>query len=48
MKSVDDYDLFITFTDDYFVMAIFIQLRKDQKHWINLRYLTQKLKTNII
>ena len=42
VKSVDGYDSFITFTDDYFIMAIFIQLRKDQKHWINLRYLRLK------
>ena len=38
IKSVDGYDSFITFTDDILVLAIFIQLRKDQKHWINLRY----------
>ena len=38
VKSADGYDSFITFTDDYPVMAIFIQLEKDQKRWINLKY----------
>jgi hypothetical protein len=32
VESVDGYDSFI----------IFIQLREDQKHWINLRYLRLK------
>ena len=48
VKSVDGYDSFITFTDDYSCLAIFIQLRKDQKHLINLRYLRLKYKTNTI
>ena len=40
ITTVDGYDSFITFTDD--VMATFIQLKNDQKHWINSRYLKQK------
>jgi hypothetical protein len=40
VKSVDGFDSFITFTDDFFhSMAIFIQLKNDRKCWINLRYL---------
>ena len=42
MKSVDGYDSFVTFTDDILVLAIFIQLRKDRRRWINLRYLRLK------
>ena len=35
MQSVDGYDSFITFTDDYSHFGyIFIKLKKDQKHWI--------------
>jgi hypothetical protein len=39
VKSVDDFDLFITFTDDFHTMAIFIQLKNDRKRWIHSRYL---------
>jgi hypothetical protein len=39
VKSVDGFDLFITFMDDFCPMAIFIQLKNDKKHLINLRYL---------
>ena len=35
MQSVDGYDSFITFTDDYSHFGyIFFKLKKDQKHWI--------------
>jgi hypothetical protein len=39
IKSMDGFDLFITFIDDFHAMAIFIQLKNDQKRWINSRYL---------
>jgi hypothetical protein len=42
IKSMNDFDSFIIFTDDFRAMAIFIQLKSIQKHWINLRYLKLK------
>jgi hypothetical protein len=48
VKSVDGYDSFISFQMITPVMAIFIQLKKDLKHWINLRYPKLKLKVNSI
>ena len=48
MKSVDGYDSFIIFTNDYSDMVIFIQSKKDLKCWINLRYSKLKLKINMI
>jgi hypothetical protein len=39
VKSVDGFDLFITFMDDFHAMAIFIQLKNDRKRWIHSRYL---------
>jgi hypothetical protein len=42
VKSVDGYDSFITFMDDYHAMAIFIQLKNDWKCWINVKYLRSK------
>jgi hypothetical protein len=42
IKYVDDFDSFITFTNDFCAMAIFIQLKNNQKRWINLRYLKLK------
>jgi hypothetical protein len=33
--SVDGFDTFIAFMDDFCAMAIFIQLKNDRKCWIN-------------
>jgi hypothetical protein len=48
VKSVDGFDSFITFTDDFRAIAIFIQLKNNRKRWINLKYLRLKLKISII
>ena len=48
VKSVDGYDSFITFTDDYSRYVIFIQSKKDRKRWINLKYSKLKLKISTI
>jgi hypothetical protein len=48
VKSVNGFDSSITFTDDFRAMAVFIQLKNDQKRWINLRYLRLKLKISTI
>jgi hypothetical protein len=42
VRIVDDFDSFITFTDDFHGIGIFIQLKNDQKHYISLRYLNLK------
>ena len=48
VKSVDGYDSFITFTDDYSRYGYIIQLKKEHKRWINSKYLKQKLKISMI
>jgi hypothetical protein len=48
IKYVDGFDSFITFTDNFRTMVIFIQLKNDRKHWINLRYLRMKYKISTI
>jgi hypothetical protein len=39
---VDEFDSFIIFIDDFHTMHIFIQLKNDQKRWINSKYLRLK------
>ena len=48
IKSVDGYDLFITFTDDYSRYAYIYPIKERTEALNNLRYLRQKLKTNTI
>jgi hypothetical protein len=48
VKTVDGYDSFITFTDDYSWFDYIYPIKKEQKRWINLRYLRLKLKINTI
>jgi hypothetical protein len=42
IQFVVGFDSFITFMDDFRAMAIFIQLKNDQKRWINSKYLRLK------
>ena len=42
MKSVDGYDSFITFTDDYSRFGYIYPIKEDRKGWINLIYLRLK------
>ena len=38
VKSVDGYDLFMTFTDDYSHYGYIYPIKKENIYWINLRY----------
>ena len=39
VTTVDGYDSFITFTDDYSCYGYIYPIKNNQKCWINLRYL---------
>ena len=47
VKSVDGYDSFITFTDDYSRFGYIYPIKDRQKHWINSKYSKLKLKINL-
>ena len=42
MKSVDGFDSFITFTDDYSRFGHIYLIKENRKHWINLKYSRMK------
>jgi hypothetical protein len=42
VKSVDGFDSFITFTDDFLRYDYIYPNKNDQNRWINLRYLRMK------
>ena len=48
VRSGDGCDSFITFTDDYSYFGYIYPIKKNQRHWINLRYSKLKMKINMI
>ena len=38
VKSVDGYDSFMTFTDDYSHYGYIYPIKEEKMYWINLRY----------
>ena len=47
MKSVDGYDSFITFTDDYSRYGYIYPIKERSDHWINLKYSKLRLKISL-
>ena len=47
VKSVDGYDSFITFTDDYSRYGYIYPIKERFEHWINLKYSKLRLKISL-